>query len=672
MTLKKTVKHMMLSTDYGRRLFFVKNKRSKEKAQGKKVDNRWKYLLKNITKPCIFTGNNSAEAIANMLDEIPIYINKGDTFFYHLEENVTWDHRNWLFGNTTVDYTLLLNRSLNDLFLDGSDDYTKKNNTLIKAWIDYLHRVCKGFEQYGECGKIKSALECIEREHARTFYDALQRILFQNQLLWQTGHPLNGLGNLDKLLYPLYKNDIDSKRLDYDLAKKYVKEFCIILHRYYEMKSGMLLGDTGQIIVLGYSDASGEYHYNELTELFIDVIQELKLPDPKILLRVNRNIPDGLLAKAVDCISTGIGSPLLANDEKIIPAMINFGYNVEDACNYVVAACWEPMVAGKSYDLNNIISFNFAAPLIKLMSEKVSYKNYDSLFDRYLINLDEYIDGFIANYKRFPYNEDIVMSLFNGCSVNHKDITEGGAIYNNIGFTSTGLGCVINSLMNLKKYVFDNNVYKIKTIYDAIDNNFADNETLQKAFLDNEDKYGKDNTEIITITKLIVDRVNKRMDGKYGELGGKFKFGVSAPSYIDLGKKSPATPDGRKAGMPFTPHISCADGIAYTELMQFAAKLDYTGHRFNGNVVDFMVTPSFLKKNRDKFVLFLKQSIELGFYEMQMNVVDSKTLIEARKNPAAFPNLIVRVWGFSAYFKDLPDEYKDLLINRAIKAEQVA
>lgn len=55
-----------------------------------------------------------------------------------------------------------------------------------------------------------------------------------------------------------------------------------------------------------------------------------------------------------------------------------------------------------------------------------------------------------------------------------------------------------------------------------------------------------------------------------------------------------------------------------------------------------------------------------------MNVVDSKTLIEAKKHPEAFPNLIVRVWGFSAYFKDLPDEYKDLLIDRALKAERAA
>ena len=54
---------------------------------------------------------------------------------------------------------------------------------------------------------------------------------------------------------------------------------------------------------------------------------------------------------------------------------------------------------------------------------------------------------------------------------------------------------------------------------------------------------------------------------------------------------------------------------------------------------------------------------------MQMNVVDSKILIKAKENPEEFPNLIVRVWGFSAYFNDLPEEYQDLLIARALKNE---
>ena len=152
-------------------------------------------------------------------------------------------------------------------------------------------------------------------------------------------------------------------------------------------------------------------------------------------------------------------------------------------------------------------------------------------------------------------------------------------------------------------------------------------------------------------------------------LGGKYKFGLSAPSYITSAVNCKASFDGRKNGDPFGVHISSDASNAYTELMQFASKLDYNENRFNGNVVDFMVSPSFIENNFDKFVDFLMLSIKVGFFEMQMNVVSSKTLIEARKNPNKFPNLIVRVWGFSSYFKDLPDSYKDYLIERALNSE---
>ena len=62
-------------------------------------------------------------------------------------------------------------------------------------------------------------------------------------------------------------------------------------------------------------------------------------------------------------------------------------------------------------------------------------------------------------------------------------------------------------------------------------------------------------------------------------------------------------------------------------------------------------------------------SIKIGFFEMQMNVISSEKLLEARKNPEKFPNLIVRVWGFSAYFNDLPEEYKEYIIERALRSE---
>lgn len=131
----------------------------------------------------------------------------------------------------------------------------------------------------------------------------------------------------------------------------------------------------------------------------------------------------------------------------------------------------------------------------------------------------------------------------------------------------------------------------------------------------------------------------------------------------------PASFDGRKKGEPFSVHISSGEGIAYTELMNFASKLDYSGKRFNGNVVDFMVMPALVKQNIAQFVQLIKVSLLQGCCQLQANVIDAATLILAKNNPNDFPNLIVRVWGFNAYFNELPEEYKDYLIERARQNE---
>ena len=124
--------------------------------------------------------------------------------------------------------------------------------------------------------------------------------------------------------------------------------------------------------------------------------------------------------------------------------------------------------------------------------------------------------------------------------------------------------------------------------------------------------------------------------------------------------------------MPLGVHISANDSVAYSELVSFASQLNYTGYGSNGNVVDYFISPSFIQNNLEKFTHFIMLSIKKGFFQMQMNVVSSNTLIEAKKNPEQFPNLIVRVWGFSAYFKDLPVEYQDVLIKRAKLSEGIA
>jgi formate C-acetyltransferase len=166
--------------------------------------------------------------------------------------------------------------------------------------------------------------------------------------------------------------------------------------------------------------------------------------------------------------------------------------------------------------------------------------------------------------------------------------------------------------------------------------------------------------------------VDRELKEHSTRLGGKFKYGLSSPFYITNARKIAATFDGRKAGDPFSVHISANAPLAVTELLSFAMQLDYSGNKCNGNVVDFFVTPTNLLEHMDKYISLIKSAFKGGVYQLQMNVVDSKTLMNAKLHPEEFPNLVVRVWGFSAYFNDLTEEYQDLLIKRALEQEAIA
>ena len=199
--------------------------------------------------------------------------------------------------------------------------------------------------------------------------------------------------------------------------------------------------------------------------------------------------------------------------------------------------------------------------------------------------------------------------------------------------------------------------------------NFENQEILNE--LKGDKKFGMDDAEIIDLTNEIIQYAEEIFDSKKTRYGGKFKFGLSAPTYITASLNMPASLDGRKDFEPFNVHISLEDNKDYTQIMHFASNLDYAGNKFNGNVVDFMVDPVFIMKNFNKFMDFIKMSLNMGVFQMQLNVVSSKILIDAQKHPDKYPNLIVRVWGFSSYFKDLPIEYQDMVIKRACDNENL-
>lgn len=599
-------------------------------------------------------------------------------FVYFLDFDYILDTTvGYRYENLTPDYQKILLHSLEELkYPEGecTNAFCNSYNKVLEELSSLSERIAEKLEQEKDSGYEKKTEWFRNMRNGKPdgFEEAIQRMLFVNQIFWQCDHRLTGLGRWDSLLLPYYEKDLSAGRMSETEAVAVLEDLYRILHRYYEYKSNVLMGDTGQIFVVGGSKKDGSYQENPLTPLFIRALKNVQQPDPKVLLRVNRNIPRAYMEEAMECMITGIGAPLLANDDVIIPKLVEFGIEEEDAFQYTTSACWEPLIGGKSTSMNNMTTLNYMRALDNLLKrehlEKIT--SFVELKKVYYLYLKRNLNAVkrVLHAPRMQYNP--LLSVFTcGCHEEKKDVSHGGAKYKDVGITTVGLGNLVNALLNIKKFVFEEKKLTLLDVKRMTILDYEGYEDVLEMILEEKSRYGRDDEETIALVNEITDYTAEYTKDFVSYLGGRLKFGLSAPSYIDAAREFPASFDGRRKGEPFMVHISNEEGASYTEILNFAGALDYDRNRFNGNVVDFMVSPDYIKQNKDKFLELLLISIEVGFFELQMNVVSSEILIEAKQNPQAYPNLIVRVWGFSAYFNELPEEYKDVLIMRALKNE---
>ncbi|BAM69541.1 putative pyruvate-formate lyase [Methanothermobacter sp. CaT2] len=541
-------------------------------------------------------------------------------------------------GNLTPDYRFLLEngvdgigRILEDKLREDSTGYAQVLMRTLRAVSGYLER-CSS-----EAGVD------IPSGAPETLEDAIQLLLTFNSLLWTYGHPLIGLGRLDRTLDG-YPSSEDTHSIIEDLIRA--------LSLYPDFKSNTLPGDTGQVIVLG-----GEC--NDLTRIFLDVMMELGLPDPKIVLRVNRDTPEDVWELALDCIERGLGYPLIANDEVIVDALRE--YYGDDAENYGTSACWEPLIPGRSSDQNNLATLNLLIPLADAL--RSGARSFEELLDAYRSALRAYIEGVIREVESLKFEPSPPLSLlFPDCIKSCRDIAEGGAAYSYNGVLTVGMGNLVNSLINIKRLSFDKGRMNLDDIIGVLDDNFSSSEALRSELENRGPKYGMDEPEVMDLTNRIIDMI-------HDELAGRYRFGLSSPSYIWHGEETGASFDGRRAREPLGVHISpvrLLEGMSYTGILNFASGLDYS-KACNGGVVDLMIDRSFLERARGEFMGLIKTGIRRGIMQLQVNVVDPEVILEAARDPELHPDLIVRVWGFSAYFRDLPEEYRELIVRRALE-----
>lgn len=492
--------------------------------------------------------------------------------------------------------------------------------------------------------------------------EALQKLLFYNALFWQARHYHNGLGRLDMVLYPYYKHDIDNGVLSEEQAKSLLTDFCLTLGSQTTFKSPWLIGDTGQYILLGGIDQEGKHIDNELTRLFLEIFTELKVPDPKLIIRVNEHTSDDTWKAALKCVMNGCGSPLFMNESLVMENMVKFGYDKEDVWNFGTSACWEPLIIGKSSDQNNPFASMLACSALN--DVLFSVKKYPAFNDL----LNDVKEGLAKEakdkIKDIEYDYSPLMSLFMPeCLEKGRDFSHKGSKYMYQGAQLLGFPNLVNSLLNIKEFVYDKKLISLADCREVIQYNYIGHEDLRQLFLNN-GKFGKADKDVVSLSECLIESLSNDIKSITAN-GNAVKFGLSSPNYIAQSKDFGATLDGRKAGEPFAVHISpISSSIDLSEVLQFAGMLQYPVNCLNGNVVDFIL-PSAYQKQLDKFVGMLKAAFSNGVFQLQLNVLDRETLVDAKLHPEKYPTLVVRVWGFSAYFNDLPEEYKDNLIARA-------
>lgn len=615
----------------------------------------------------VLNYGNKYKQIATMIELMPFRYSQNDFFYYGIDEHLLLTNSNTVIGNIPFDFSLVAHKSLNSIketvnTTCQDQEYIGNLNSIIDAVIKYTKRIAENLknENSVHAQKIADIFDKMEHSDANSMIDSCQRILLWNSLLHQSGHLLVGLGRIDIILEK-YCKDVDDKVLE---------EFYKTLHKYYEYKSQILKGDTGQLIIIGGCRKDGEYICNEITIKTLDIFKTINLPDPKLMLRVSQNMPAALLKSAIECMGKGNGSPILTNDDVVIPRLIEYGYKESDVYSYGVSACWEPLIIGKSIDQNNLVNINIPYCLNKSIYKK-EYDSFDELKTDFLIELNESLNEVIRYSNEFTFEDDPLLTLLSfQCWKNEQDLGTGGAVYNNYGLLLAGIGNAINSLLNIKQYVFEKNIVSFSRVKTILNDNFVNDEELRIELMHN-NQYGRDNPDVVKLTNEIFGFIKNKLVGVHNKYGGRYKIGLSSPAYIDEGMKTSATFDGRKKYAPFNTHISC-DGAPLTEILQFASRIDYSNGGFNGNVIDAIVPPNLFDNDIvNKLFICINSAIKMGIFEMQLNVFSYRQLMDAKAHPEKYTNLIVRVWGFSAYFNDLPEEYKDNLIKRARETEHI-
>lgn len=570
------------------------------------------------------------------------------------------------------------------LVLDPDNAYLQASLEMMDLFEQVIHaqqQLVTESREVPESAKARMIqdLAAIEQAAPATFRQALQ--LFW---LYALCAGCINYGRLDIILGPYLKADIDAGIETEESAQEVLESLWMLI----ENRRTTV---NGRIIVGGRGRPDPEAA-DLFAKICLRVVKKLRCVEPQFTFRFDSRTDPVLKDMAYECIAAGATYPTLYNDDVNIPA-VQYAMRVDrkTAEQYLPFGCGEFVIQGQSVGTPNTL-LNMVKVLQIAMNEGIDpmdgqKKNgpvellplselttFEAFYAQYRRLLDWYFEK-CARDQLHSYevmNREVsflfASALMDDCLARGKALLDGGVRI--LGGTLETYGNInaSNALTAVKRLVFEERKYTLEEMNEAASRDFQGDGELLRDILA-VPKYGNDEPEADDMADDLYEFTAKSVRQKGIDLGMDYFLIVISNNQTntDWGLQTAASLDGRRKGVYMNPANNPQGGAAKsgpTAVLNSLSRFDARYH--GGSVQNIKFTPRMMHEDKEKVKILFDTYFRKGGCQLMVTVVDKGQLEDAQKHPEKYPDLIVRVAGYSAVFVDLDKTVQDELLSRAL------
>ncbi len=566
---------------------------------------------------------------------------------------------------------LLEQRELHD---ESHYEFYDSEIAVVRAIIRFLRRMAAEIGELAEeeiNPTLKANLYEMSKMNNRiadappaTFKEAIQWMCWFS-MLSRTYNRGSAGGQLDEMLRPYYERDTAAGALTDDEAVFYLA--CLFLQdsRYFQ---------------LGGPDADGRDMTSRVSYLCLEAADKINIAC-NLTIRVHDNLDKDFFRKSVAYLfKNKQGWPRYSSDTALAEGFMRCGYPLELARRRVAAGCHWMCMPGMEYTMNDTVKINLAKVFEVAyydMMDNSAVKSVDELWRLYKIHLKAAVDatgsGIMHHLKYQTKSQpELILNLFqHGLIEKGVNITDGGANYYNMCVDGSGIAVVADSFAACKQRIENEGKITFEELTAHMRSNYEDEDgEYIRQLMQNSQRYCGGGT--------LGDEWARRVSELYTELvrdlndqhpGINFIPGFfSWSNTLGLGRTVSATPNGRKAFEAINHGANPNGGFrrdGAVSAMCNSIGMIQPGYG-NCAPVQLEFDPGIVNDDEgiDKMVSMIRTIMNTGNTLLNINIIDAEKILEAHKDPFKYPDLVVRVTGFTAFFAMLSPEFRQLVVDR--------